>query len=83
MGKGFNRIEDILLSTDNAELIDKISDVLDIERNKIVVIIGVPNNETGGLDVEVLQRGFSYRYEEWGFIQEAATIVDNYDGSDE
>jgi len=80
MAKSFNKIDDILENSDKAELIEKLSKVLDVEGCKVVVITGVPNKETEGLDMEVWQTGHAYRYEEWGFIQEGSSIVENCSG---
>ncbi len=77
--KKVSRIEDILENSDKAEVIEKLSSALEIEGVKIVIIIGVPN-EKGDLDMEVCQIGHRYRYEEYGFIDEGARIVGNFDG---
>lgn len=82
MTKTFTKIDDILDNSDKAELIEKLSNVLDVEGCKVVVILGVPNAKTSDLDVEVWQTGNTYRFEELGFIQEGASIVENYDGVD-
>jgi len=81
--KGFTKIEDILDNSDKAELIEQLSNVLNEEGCKVVIITGVPNAKTGGLYIEVWQTGHKYRYEEWGFIQEGLTLVENLEGDDE
>lgn len=83
MGRSFTKIDDILDNSDKAELIEKLSAVLEIEGCKVVIITGIPNKENNGLDMEVWQTGHNYRYEEWGFIQEGSSIVENYNGDTE
>ncbi len=78
--KKFEKVRDILDNSDKAELLEKLSEILDTPGSKMVVITGVPNMETGGLFVEVFQTGHQYRYEEWGFIMEGATIVESCNG---
>ena len=78
--KKFEKVRDILDNSDKAELLEKLSEILDTLGSKMVIITGVPSTETGGLYVEVFQTGHQYRYEEWGFIMEGATIVDSCDG---
>ncbi len=81
--KRFDKIDDILDNSAKAELIEKFSDALDVQGCKVVVLIGIPNSETGALDMEVWQTGHLYRYEEWGFIQEGLSIVENATGDEE
>jgi len=81
--KKITKIDDILGNSDKAELVEKLADVLEVEGCKVVIIVGVPNKEKDGLDVEVWQTGHDYRYEEWGFIQEGSSIVENYNGESE
>ncbi len=76
MGKTFDKIDDILTNSNKAELIEKLSAVLEVEGSKVVIITGVPNKEKKGLDVEVWQTGHDYSYEELGFIQEGLNIIE-------
>lgn len=75
MKKKFIGIDDILASSDKAELIEKLGEVLEIEGSKVVIITGVPNTENGGLDMVIHQTGHKYLYEVSGFIQEADYIL--------
>lgn len=80
--KSFSQIEDILSESNKAEMLEKLGSVLSVDGCKVVIITGIPNKETGGIDVEVLQTGHKYRYEEHGFIMEGANIVEGYDGDE-
>jgi len=79
MVKNFGKIEDIIENSAKGEFLEKLSQILDTEGCKVVVISGVPNEKRDGLDMEVWQTGNTYRYEELGFIQEGYNIVGNYD----
>ncbi len=78
MVKKFKEIEDILNNSDKAEFLEKLSNQLDIDGCRIVVITGIPNKEKHCLDVEVWQTGFDYLFEEHGFILTGLDIVEGY-----
>ena len=76
-------IKDYLDNIEDKEmLLKKLSDVLNIEGRKVVIITGVPNDK-GGLSMEILQTGHKYRYEVYGFLREGCMIVDDYDPDEE
>lgn len=75
-------IKDIFDSSDKAQLIEDISDVLDTEGCKVVIITGVPK-EDGNLEMYVRQTGHKYVFEAVGFLGEAIDILQTVQGDNE
>ncbi len=75
-------IEDFLESNDKAELIERISDVLNTDGCRVLVITGVPNDKKG-LDIVVRQHGHKYCFEVMGFMKEGFEILEQMGEEDE
>ena len=74
-------IKDLLEDSDKAESLEKLSNILDTKRCKVVIITGVPDEDDNHLTMEVTQFGFRYIFEALGFIQEGYTIFENQEGT--
>ncbi len=68
-------IEEILKNSDKGVVLEQLADILESEGHKVVIIMGKPREDD--LDIEVIQFGFKYRFEELGFIQEGQNIVED------
>lgn len=77
MKKKIMRVEDLLEDSHKAEILELLGDTLGIEGAKVVIITGIPNEETGNLSMTVQQSGFTYVFEQLGFIQEGFDIVED------
>jgi len=76
-------LKKMMENSDKAELLEKLAEVLDTEGHRLVVITGIPNDAGTGLDMEISQSGFTYLFEELGYIQEGLDIAEHQCDPDE
>ena len=68
-------LKDILDNSDKAEILEVLSEVLEVKGCRVAIITGVPKAD-GGLDITVNQVGHKYMYELLGFLHEGMDILE-------
>lgn len=72
-------IKDILDASDKAEIVEKLDNALTIQGSKVTIIIGLPNEQTGDLEMEILNFGLKYLYEAIAFLGLGSEILEQDD----
>lgn len=79
----FGKVKDILEDSAKGELVEKFAEALDTKDARVVLILGIPQEDPARLEIVVWQTGHTYRYEQLGFIQSAYDMVQDYDAADD
>lgn len=72
-------IQKIISNTGKAELLEMLSELLKQDGARCLVLIGVPRENNSGIDITTLSHGFSFAYEQSGFMAAGADILFNDD----